>query len=375
MLQNKIYKNFSLEILKNFITILFGLSVIALTARAVNFLDLIVENGYPIKTYFQYCFLNLFGIAPKFFPLSFLLAITIFIIKHLNDSEFVILWTSGVKKIHIVNLFLLSSVVVVILNLFLSTILTPLALNKSRQIIGQDQLNTFFPTVRPQHFSDSFKGFTFIVENKFKNELKNIFLHDVGKNLNNLSSNASDTLSTTIIAEKGIADENKIVLFNGQIISSKKEQIQNEIIKFDQLNVDLSKLATRTIKQPKIQETSTLNLLKCLIYKNKSLKFCNKDSYKEIIPVLIRRLILPFYVPVITLICSLLLIKSNRIFLNRYSIFFYGFILLVISELLIRYTGLNYYVRNLYILFPIFLIFSLYLSLLYIFSKETKKNE
>ena len=71
MLQNKIYQNFLIEILKTFFIVLFGLSVIALTVRAVNFLDLIVDNGYPVKIYFQYSLLNLFGIAPKFIPLSF----------------------------------------------------------------------------------------------------------------------------------------------------------------------------------------------------------------------------------------------------------------------------------------------------------------
>ena len=106
MLQNKIYQNFIREILKTFLVILFGLSVIAWTVRAVNFLDLIVENGYSIMTYFQYSFLNLFGIMTKFIPLSFLLSLMIFIIKQLRENEFVILWTSGVKKLKIVNLFL-----------------------------------------------------------------------------------------------------------------------------------------------------------------------------------------------------------------------------------------------------------------------------
>ena len=52
MLQNKIYQNFILEILKTLLIILFALSLVALTVRAVNFLDLIVENGYPIGVYF-----------------------------------------------------------------------------------------------------------------------------------------------------------------------------------------------------------------------------------------------------------------------------------------------------------------------------------
>ena len=108
MLQNKIYLNYLSEIFKTFITILLGLSLIALTVRAVNFLDLIVESGYSVTTYFHYSLLNLFGITPKFIPFSFLLCLMIFIIKHGQDSEFTILWTSGVEKIQLVNLFFLN---------------------------------------------------------------------------------------------------------------------------------------------------------------------------------------------------------------------------------------------------------------------------
>ena len=244
MLQNKIYQNFFIEIIKTFLVVLFGLSIIALTVRAVSFLDLIVDNGYPIITYFQYSFLNLFGIAPKFIPLSFLIALIIFILKHIEDSEFVILWTSGVKKIQVVNLFLLISSVVLIFYLVLSTFLTPLALNKSRQLLGQDQLNSFIPTIRSQQFSDSFKGFTFIVENKFNNEIENIFLHDTGNNLKNLSPNIKEVTSTTVVAQKGVVNERKMFLFNGQIISSKDNNNENEIIKFEQLNIDLTNLTT-----------------------------------------------------------------------------------------------------------------------------------
>jgi len=99
MLTNKIYQNFTKEILKTFLVILFGLSIIAWTVRAVNFLDLIVENGYSILTYFQYSFLNLAAILTKLIPLSFLLSLMIFLVKQIQDNEFIILWTSGVKKL------------------------------------------------------------------------------------------------------------------------------------------------------------------------------------------------------------------------------------------------------------------------------------
>ena len=40
------------------------------------------------------------------------------------------------------------------------------ALNKSRNLLTNENLNSFLPTVKSQQFSDSFKGFTIIVEKK-----------------------------------------------------------------------------------------------------------------------------------------------------------------------------------------------------------------
>ena len=58
MLKNKIYKYFTLEIMKLFLTILFAFTAIAWTVRAVNFLDLIVDSGYSVKTYLQFSIFN-----------------------------------------------------------------------------------------------------------------------------------------------------------------------------------------------------------------------------------------------------------------------------------------------------------------------------
>ena len=373
MLQNKIYQNFFIEIFKTFLLILFGLSLIALTARAVNFLDLIVDNGYPVGIYFKYSFLNIFGIAPKFIPLSFLLSLTLFILRHKQDSEFIILWTSGVKKIYIVNLFFFTSIFILVFYLIFSTFLTPLALNKSRQLLSNDNLNSFLPTIKTQQFSDSFKGFTFIVEKKRNNEIKNIFLHDKGNNLRNLSSNIKDTNETTVVAENGIIENQKMFLFNGQIISVKKN-FDNEVIKFEQLNIDLSGLSTTTIKKPKIQETSTFKLLSCLTNNNKiDKKYCNEEFKKEILPTLNRRMIIPFYIPAIALICALLLIKSRKFYQNNISVFIYGFVLLLFTEIAVRYTGLNRIILLAFLTSPFLLCSIFYFYLVLIFTKENKR--
>ena len=370
MLQNKIYQNFFIEIIKNFAVILFGLSIIALTVRAVNFLDLIVDNGYPLSAYFKYSFLNLLGIAPKFIPFSFLIALLIFVIKHLEDSEFLILYTSGVKKINLVNLFFLTSIVVLIFYLFLSTFLTPYALNKSRKLLSQDNLNSILPTLKTQQFNDSFKGLIFFVEKKTGNEIQNVFLQDKGKHLKNLSSNISSNNITNIIAKNGIIEKQKLILLNGQIISSKKNNAKNEIIKFEQLNIDLSDINTRTIKSPKLQETSTVTLIRCLLDQN--YLGLNCEAQKEIIASLNRRLILPFYIPVISLICSLLLIKSDKKILQKNIIFLTSFLLLIFTEVIVRYTGINYFSRLIFLVTPFVLLVSLYSSLVYKFSNYAK---
>ena len=375
MLQNKIYQNFIVEIIRTLLIILLVLSLVALTVRAVNFLDLIVENGYNVSTYFKYSFLNIFGLAPKFIPLSFLIALLIFILRHKNDSEFVILWTSGVKKIQLVNIIFLTSLLVSVFYLIFSTYITPLALNKSRQMLSNSDFNSFLPTIRTQQFSDSFKGFTFIVEKKQGNKLQNIFLHDKGDNLKNLSSNTSEISETTITAENGLLEEKKMYLFNGQIISSKKNT-ENEIIKFEQLIIDLSNLVTTTIKKPKIQETPTHKLLGCIFKDtNEETRICNEEFKTEILPVLNRRIVTPFYIPVISLICALLLIKTKKFYLNKVSVFLYGFSLLLFTELAIRYTGISFIILTIYIILPFIFFLILYFFLVFKFSIENKVYE
>lgn len=370
MLRNKIYINFIKEILQTFFAILLGLTLITLTVRAVSFLDLIVENSYPINIYFKYSFLNLFGIAPKFIPFSFLLALTIFINKHLNNSEFLILWSAGVKKITLVNLFLTISGIILILNLILSTIISPYMLNKSRLLLSNDSINSILPAVKKQQFSDTFKGLTLLVNDKKINEIKNIFIFDSGENLRNLSPNINTSSTTTIIAKNGYVDKTRLMLFEGQIISSKKNENKNEIINFEQFNLDLKNLNTSAIKKPKLQETATYKLISCFLSVVKN-KFCNESAKKEMVTTLNRRMVMPFYIPVIALLCSLLLINKKYKSFNTILVFSYSFIILLFTEMTVRYTGINHFLKSFFMLSPIILTSLIYFYLNFKFLRET----
>ena len=374
MLTNKIYQNFTKEILKTFLVILFGLSIIAWTVRAVNFLDLIVENGYSILTYFQYSFLNLAAILTKLIPLSFLLSLMIFLVKQIQDNEFIILWTSGVKKLKIVNLLFFVSIFVLLFYIIFSAFVTPYALNKSRNLLNKEGFNSFLPTIRVQQFSDSFTGFTFIVEEKFENEVKNVFMYDKSNALKNLTSNQSETTATTVIAKEGIVKDRKMFLFDGSIITTNRNNGENDIVKFEQINIDLKNLKTGTIKQFKFQETSSINLVNCIINPSAIIINCNENVNSEIITVLNRRFFLPFYLPVVALICSFLLIKAQskkNYFLNKYSIFVLGFLVLIYSELIIRFTGISKVIATLFVISPFILIPIIYLFLILKLSRES----
>ena len=166
MFKNKIYNYISLEFIKSFVLILFSLSLIAWTVRAVNFLDLIVDSGYSTSTYFIYSLLNLTNIMTKFIPLSFLLALLLTIIRLERQNELLVLWTSGVAKSKLANLFFILSVSTMLFYIIFSTIITPTALNKSRSLIKQSGVDTVTNLLKPNAFSDAFKGLTFYIGEK-----------------------------------------------------------------------------------------------------------------------------------------------------------------------------------------------------------------
>ena len=78
---------------------------------------------------------------------------------------------------------------------------------------------------------------------------------------------------------------------------------------------------------------------------------------KEIIPTLNRRVVIPFYIPALALIASLLLIKTEKIYFKKISVFTYCFVVLLFTELAVRYTGINNIIMITFALIPFFSTF------------------
>ena len=84
---------------------------------------------------------------------------------------------------------------------------------------------------------------------------------------------------------------------------------------------------------------------------------------------------MPFYIPVLTLIASILLINSKKFYFNKSGVFIYGIIVLLFSELVVRLTGVNNLILWSFLIFPLVVLPSVYIFLIRKFSRESKKNE
>ena len=377
MLKNKIYRYFTAEIFKSFLTILFAFTTIAWTIRAVNFLDLIVEDGHSVITYLSFSFFNITNIITKFIPLAFLLSLVLSLIKFERQNELIILWTTGLNKIKLVNLLLYVSVLVLILQLLFATFITPSALNKSRKIIKTSGLESISSVVKTNDFSDSLKGVTFYVDSIQNNMMKNIFIRDESQVFKSIISEQENSRNTTIISENGYFKDGKLIMFNGLIQTQKLDgEINN--INFEKTTLLLDRLSSRSIILPKLQETSTVTLINCVLKNNNSEKLlnCPKDVKKDVIETISRRLGMPLYIPVIALISSFLLIanRQNKKESSRsYLYFFISFLILVWAEIFVRYSGFSFLSFMTFFVTPIFLLPIAYIFLLRLMKREKIK--
>ena len=370
MLSNKIYKHFFLELSKYFFIVLFTFTAIVWAVQAVNYLDLIVDDGHAVTIYLGYSLLNISKILTKFIPLSFLLALFLTILKLEDESEFMILWTAGLNKIRVVNFFLCVSFIVTFIQITLASFINPEVLNYSRSLIRSSNLDFISSMIKTNQFNDTVEGLTIYVEEKDENDLmKNIFIRDDKKILKGLD-NPKDSGNITIFAEKGKIekrDKSYLALENGVIqTENKSKEIQS--INFKKTNLLLQGMKTKSITQPKLQETSSIILMECLFKKDMEEKLlnCAKKSKLDALSEFNRRFGMPLYIPYVAVLCSFLLIGRNdskRKHLYKYFYFGIAFISLVMAEILVRYSGKSLNYSLIYYLIPILSVPLLYLIL------------
>ena len=128
-MKKTIYKYIFYEFTRYFAITLFALAAIVWSVQAVNFLDLVTEDGHAFNVYFLYSLLTLSKVLTKLIPFSFLISTALTIVKLEKDNELIILWTSGLNKIFIVNHLVYISLLVMFIQLILTSAINPALLN------------------------------------------------------------------------------------------------------------------------------------------------------------------------------------------------------------------------------------------------------
>tara|TARA_B100000795_G_scaffold163149_1_gene122596 strand:+ start:656 stop:1777 length:1122 start_codon:yes stop_codon:yes gene_type:complete len=362
-----IYQKFLKDTFLFFLSISLTFGVIIWVIQAVNFLDFITEDGHSLYVYFNYTFLNFPKIIHKLLPFIFFLSLFLQLLKYETNNELLIFWTNGIKKLSLINIILLYSFMILIIQLLLSNFLSPAGQDKARSYL-RNSSSDFLPSlIQEGKFIDAISDVTLFIEAQHENgDFKNLFLKEGGENRFQI-----------IHAKKGVlvsnAGENKYFeFFDGTLIDSNNNIITS--FDFDKINFSLSKYISKSTLYPKIQETPTIDLFKCAYHYSMNTinafkaewLMCDKSSVDQIKVELFKRTIQPFYIPLLALICSLLLLKSkeNRFYSNlKIYLFLVAFLIIILSELLLKYTGtMNGFI--IFISLPFLLFVSTYLYLI-----------
>ena len=355
-----IFSKFFRDTTNSFIAAIVTLSLIVWVIQAVNFLDFVTEDGHGLEVYFKFTILNLPKIISKIMPLIFFTTLFYILNKYEDNNELKIFWISGIDKREFMNNVIKFSIIFIILQLLISSILVPTAQNKARTYIQSSNIEFFPSLINEKKFIDTVENLTIYIEKKNgDNQYENIYLKDVDQN----------NKTKIIIAKNGKLinkkDERSLNLYEGKIININENEITT--FNFSETVFDLSKYLTKSIVDFKIQEKNTYSLINCkinyhLLKKDEfyDVNNCNKDSAVMMKEEIFKRLFKPIYFIVIGLSACFLLIfskENNNHKVSRFIIFIYGVLILIISEMSASFSGQS----NLMFIFSIFLPLTIFL--------------
>ncbi len=376
-----IFRKLLSDYLSFFFIALTSTAIVIWVFQAVNFLDIIIEDGRDYLVYINFSLLNFPKILSKLFP--FILFFSIFYVttKYEFSNELIIFWNFGVHKIDIIKFFFKVSIILMLLQIILTSIIVPTSQDLARSFLRSSEVNFFDNFVKQQKFNDTIKGVTIYADNKDKNgNLKNLYLKKEIK---------GDFQVT--YAKRGefreIGGKPILVLYDGATITSKNN---NELtnISFTKSDYSLSEFETNTTTIPKTQEISSPNLIKCInfYYKfngegkftssSKNIDNCTASNIRNILKEFYKRFIIPAYIPILSLIPFLLILssKENTQYQKlRLLTFLTGLTLVIFSETTIRFISQNLIHNVSLTLTPLILLFLLYVYFYSRFKTKLKK--
>jgi lipopolysaccharide export system permease protein len=350
-------------------------SVIVWVFQAVNFLDLMIEDGKGYLTYLTYSLLNFPKIVSKLFPFVLFFSFFYVLIKYENNNELLIFWNFGINKIQLIYFFFYFSLIFVVIQIFLTSILVPNSLKYSRDVMKNSNIDLFEGFIKPKKFNDTIKGLTIYTEDVMKNgDFVNVYIKkDTGKNSYQITFAKTGKLI--------IGFNNILELYNGETINNVNNKISK--FQFQKSDFSLNNLESNILEFNKLQETPSLVLWSCLdqIFKT-DIGFlkridvtnynhnCNKDGLANIFKELYKRYIIPFYIPILFLITLILIQKSKeeKNYNNlKIIIFLINFFIIILSETSLKFINNSIIDNTVLAIIPLITICILMLNFFYHF--------
>ena len=376
-----LFKKLSLDYLSFLALTLISTGTVIWVFQAVNFLDIMIEDGRDYWVYIKFSLLNFPKIISKLFLFISFFSLFYIIIKYEEKNELIIFWNFGVNKLRVIHYVINLSMLLMVFQLLLNIYIVPYSQDKARSYLRSSKINFYDNFIKPKKFNDTIKGLTIYTEKKYKNgNLGNLYIKkEINKN----------EFQITYAKEgefKQVGNIPVLVLYNGATISSTNNSITN--ISFAKSNFSLANIETNTTTYKKTQEINSTKLLNCIIsyYKDKKTQFeikiknienCSYENIHNIFKEAYKRFITPFYIPVLSLI-SLFLIILSKENLNyqklRIFTFSAGFLAIIFAETTIRLISKNFYQNLIFFSIPIILSFCLYFYLLIKFKYKFKVN-
>ena len=152
--------------------------------QAVNYLDLVSEDGHSIKVYFSYTLFSLPKILSNILPFMFMISVFYVIIKYESNNELIIYWINGITKLNFINIIIKISFLYFLIQIFLTTIIVPYSLDKGRSYFRTSNIDLFSSIIKEKKFIDSVEKLTIFVDKKKENLLENIIIKDKRYRLN-----------------------------------------------------------------------------------------------------------------------------------------------------------------------------------------------
>ena len=360
-----LFRKLILDISLRALIITFTIGLIVWIIQAANYLDFVIDDGHNFAIYFYYNLFNFPKIIHRILPFVFGISVFFELIKYERNNELLIFWTNGITKRRFISNLINFSLIVMFLQIMIGSIISPSSQLKAREFLKNSNMDFLPNLIKQGKFIDTVSGLTiFINEKTDKNSFKNIYIQE--GNILNLTSDDNQI----IFAKEGFLDnkDKKIFkLLEGKIVSTNNNRLIS--FEFDKIDYNLSKFESRTIKIAKMQELPSRKIIECSISLMKGISYrekmflCDLNSSKNINQEIYKRFVKPIYFPILTLMCCFLLTFSkieNNFSFKTIKVFLYLFLILVLSEVLMRYIYSSQLLFFLVIILPIVIYFLIY---------------